>query len=273
MKRYLKLLALLIAVALIIGLGWFANSLVGNPVSKYLATRSAQTLLTERFADTDYTMERITYSFKDGCYHAFYTSLADIDGDFSATFTQTGKYRYDTYDSVLNGSNTARRLEMEYRALTDTVIESPTFPYPSDIGYGTLEIYPLEFINDKNIPDIPAYAIPQEELERNKLYDIPALGARAGHLILYVDSKIVTYEEAARILLDIRQRMDEAGVPFRAVDFVLWYPRPEEGQRPDGEIRILDFAYGDIYEDGMTDRVRQAAAATDAYYAALDAQK
>ena len=38
-KKILKIAALVIAIALIIGICWFANGLVGNPISKSLATR------------------------------------------------------------------------------------------------------------------------------------------------------------------------------------------------------------------------------------------
>ena len=41
-KKVLKVLALIVAIALIIGIGLFANALVGNPVSKFLATKSAE---------------------------------------------------------------------------------------------------------------------------------------------------------------------------------------------------------------------------------------
>ena len=41
-KKVLKVLALILAIVLIIGIGLFANALVGNPVSKFLATKGAE---------------------------------------------------------------------------------------------------------------------------------------------------------------------------------------------------------------------------------------
>ena len=53
-KKILKIAALVIAIALIIGVCWFANGLVGNPISKSLATRTAEKYIEENFPDTDF---------------------------------------------------------------------------------------------------------------------------------------------------------------------------------------------------------------------------
>ena len=113
----------------------------------------------------------------------------------------------------------------------------------------------------------------QENLELNKVYDIKEMGARAGHLILYVDNDIISVEEAARIMLDFRSMFDEADIPFYAMDFVLRHPRTEDGKSDDEEIRINDFLYQDIYEEGLADRIEIAIEQTAAYYAMLDQMK
>ena len=246
----------------------------GNPVSHALATRAAKAFLSDRFSGTDYQMERITYSFKDGRYHAFMTSPTSIDGDFSVSFSMLGAYHYDTYDSVLDGFNTAQRLNSEYRKLTDTILNDPALPYDNSqdysIMFGKLEIYPREAFEDPNATDVPAYAIVQDDLELNKIYDIKELGAKAGHLILHVDNDTISVEEAARIMLDFRSMFDEADIPFYAMDFVLRHPRTEDGKTDDEEIRINDFLYQDIYEEGLTERIEIAIEETAAHNAMLD---
>ena len=124
MKKHVKIAIISLLIALAAGLLWFANAMLGNPVSRTLATKAAKSYLSDRFSDTDYQMERITHSFKDGRYHAFMTSPTSIDGDFSVSFTMLGEYHYDTYDSVLDGFNTARRLDSEYRELTDEELKN-----------------------------------------------------------------------------------------------------------------------------------------------------
>ena len=221
MKKSVKITIIILLTALAAALLWFGNAMFGNPVSHALATRAAKAFLSDRFSGTDYQMERITYSFKDGRYHAFMTSPTSIDGDFSVSFSMLGAYHYDTYDSVLDGFNTAQRLNSEYRKLTDTILNDPALPYDNSqdysIMFGRLEIYPREAFEDPNATDVPAYAIVQDDLELNNIYDIKELGAKAGHLILYVDNDTISVEEAARIMLDFRSLFDDADIPFYAM--------------------------------------------------------
>lgn len=272
-KKTLKIMAGIAAVAIIVGLGWFANALVGNPISRMLSTSTAEKYIAQTYAGTDYYIERVSYNFKDGNYHAFIKSPSSIDTEFSLYLTMLGELRLDTYEDVLDGSNTARRLEQEYRKLVDSVFSIPKFPYICSIDYGTLEIYPEELIGNPLVTDVPAYALNQDELILDKVYDIRELGRQAGHLVIYIDSDTVTIETAAEIMLDIKARFDDAGVPFAAMDFELQYPRPTDGKRPEGDVSVSQFLYEDIYEDGMVDRVKAADKALKEYYAELDAKK
>ena len=277
MKKHVKIAIIILLIVLAAGLLWFGSAMFGNPVSHALATRAANAFLSDRFSDADYQMERITYSFKDGWYHAFMTSPTSIDGDFSVSFTMLGEYCYDTYDSVLDGFNTAQRLNSEYRKLTDTILNDPALPYDNSqdysIMFGRLEIYPREALDDPNVTDVPAYAIVQDNLELNKIYDIKELGEQAGHLILYVDNDAISVEEAARIILDFRYMFDEADIPFYAMDFVLRHPRTEDGKSDHEEIRINNFLYQDIYEAGLIERIEIAIEETATYYAMLNQMK
>lgn len=271
MKKFYKIAALFLALLLMAGLGLFANSLVGNPISKMLARRTAETYLAQTYGGTDFYVEDLGFNFKDGSYYAHIKSPSSMDTWFTLCITMGGRLTRDTYPDVLDGSNTARRLMDAYRALADTVLENPAFPYSSEIAFGDLEIVAREWVGWDDVPD---YALISEELEIDRLYDIPALGARAGHLVVYVDEETVSLERAAEIMLDIRSLMDDGGVPFYVMDFVLQQLRtgPEDA-RPEGSIHILNFPYADIYEEGMTDRVRAASEAATAYYAEQDAKK
>lgn len=126
-KKVLKITALLIAVVLITGLGIFANSLVGNPVSKMLAERTAETYLAEEYGDTDFYIESIGFNFKDGNYYVHVKSPSSIDTYFTLYISMGGKLERDTYSDVLNGRNTANRLNDTYRMLVDTVLEKSVF--------------------------------------------------------------------------------------------------------------------------------------------------
>ncbi|MBP3664100.1 MAG: hypothetical protein J6J03_02960 [Tyzzerella sp.] len=272
-KKHLKILALVVAFASIIGLGLFANAFLGNPLSKMLAKSTAQNYLTVTYSDTDYYIDRVSYNFKDGNYNAYIKSPTSIDTEFTLSITMFGKLQWNSYEDVITGSNTARRIDQEYRELTDTLFNNPSFPYTCYIGFGTLEIYPAYLIENADLADVPSYALNQDELVLDKIYNIQELGRQAGHLVIYVEDDTVTIERAAKIMLDIKDQFDAAGIPFAAMDFTLQYPRPEEGQRPEGEVGVADFPYDEIYEDGMTDRVTEADKALKAYYEEQDAKK
>lgn len=271
MKKFYKIAALVLALALMAGIGLFANSLVGNPVSKLLAQRTAEAYLAQTYGGTDFYVEDLGFSFKDGHYYAHIKSPSSMDTWFTLYITMGGRLTQDTYPDVLSGSTTARRLMDGYRALADTVLESPAFPYESEIAFGDLEIIDRAWLGGEDVPD---YALIEDQLELDKLYDIPALGAKAGHLVIYVSDETVTVERAAEIMLDIKSLMDDGGVPFYVMDFTLQHPRPTpDAPRPEGSIRILNFPYADIYKEDMINRVQTAYRDTMAYYAERDGEK
>lgn len=269
-KKVLKIIAFVIAIALILGICWVANGLNGNPISKMLAKRAANEYLEANFPDTDYFIDELGFSFKFTGYYAHVRSESSIDTQFSLNIDMAGNVFYDTFEDVKTGYITARRLEQEYRELVKQIFESPAFPYKSDIQYGKLEIHSQEYIDDPMITDIPDYSLATQDLILDKIYDIRELGRQAGHLIVYVDSDTISFELAAKILLDIREEFDNACIPFRSIDFTLQPPLPDEGPRTGFEIHFDNFPYEDIYEEGLIDRIQAAHDALEAYYAEQD---
>lgn len=268
-KKWLKIGAMLVALVIIAGLCLFANALVGNPVSKWLATRTAEKHLEEVYGDTDFEIERIGFNFKDINYYAHIKSPSSEDSSFSLRIDMWGNLYLDTYESrVLSGDNTARRLDAEYRVLTDEVLEAPDYPFTSFIAYGDLQ---FGFSYEEGEEISPIGHIMPEELVPDKEYDIRELGARAGHLVVYVEDEVVTVERAAEVLLELKEVFDRRNVPFYAIDFVLEYPRKEEGGNiKEGRVEADGFLYADIYEEGMIERISAANDAAIAYHAEQD---
>ncbi len=274
-KKGLKLLALAGALFLIVLLGWTANGLIGNPISRYLADKNARKYLEKHFPNTDYYIEDTSYSFKEGAYIADVKAPGSMDRYFSITMDMAGRYRWDSYENVEDGFHTFLRLDEEYRKLTDSVLESPSFPWHGDIMYGTLEIYAKEdrlaeeedeHGADKD-DDFPDYALAQEELEPDKLYDIRQLGAQAGHLMIYIEGDAITAEKAAEAILGVKHSMDDAGVPFYAMEFHLREPLSENGTREEKSIDVLEILYQDMEEGSILQQVRQADKAAKERYA------
>ena len=267
-KKVLKVLALILAIVLIIGIGLFANALVGNPVSKFLATKGAEEHLAENYGDKDFVVEEVTYDFKTGGYYARITSPTSIDSHFSLSFNWLGKLVLDCYDDVTTGWNTAMRLEDDYRNAVKAITESKDFSEKYFLAYGEIPCVLSDYPIDEETPE---YALQRKDLVLDKVYDIREVGANHGKLVLYAYDDEVTIERLSELLLDVKNKFDKSGVTFKVVEFVLEPPK-EEGQplMSNKQIKIRNFYYSDIYEDGLVERVREANQETIEYYAEQD---
>lgn len=271
MKKYLRIGALILALSLIAGLACFANSLVGNPISHMLAKRAVEDYLEEHYADMDLTIERFGFSFKTGDYFANVQSEYSIDTNFFIYADMLGNITRDSYDSyVLSGHNTYSRVWQEYKELTETVFDSPDFPYYDDICFGDLIF--VEHLEQLEWERYPFYMM-MSDLELDGVYDVRELGREVGELVVYVHDEEVTTEKAAEIILEVKRLFDNAGIPFRAMDFHLQYPKPEDGSQWRDGVVYSYFLYEEIREEGMTQRVQESHEEIAAYYASLDAQK
>jgi hypothetical protein len=88
-KKILKIAALVLALALIVGVCVFANSLVGNPISEMLATKTAEKYLAEKHPGKDYVLEGVTFNFKFICYNAYFKSPSSPDSSFTLCWEWT----------------------------------------------------------------------------------------------------------------------------------------------------------------------------------------
>ena len=270
-KRVLRIIAFVTAVLLIAFVCFFANSLVGNPISRSIATKTAERHLNENYSDKDFVIENVTYSFKDGYYYAGISSPTSIDSSFSLVIRYDGELVRDYYeDYVLSGMNTANRIWLEYKNAVDAVFNSQLFPYNEHIGYGDIKFVSREYLDDQSIP---ANSIIMEDLVLDEFYDVNELGAKSGSLTVYLYDNIVSHERLAEIILDVKQIFDNAGVKFYSLDFVLEYPKSEDHSQKDGRVEAMNFLYSDIYEDGMVERVKASDEAAKAYYAEQDAKR
>lgn len=265
-----RIVAGLAALCIIAGLLYFAVGLLGNPVSWGLANRTAKKHLAEKYAGTDYEIDTVSYDFKTVGYYAHVTSPTLPDGSFTLHFNMAGQLTHDDYDSRVTGrGNVTRRVQNEFRTLTDAVLRSPAFPYDTHIAYCDLEFY-------WSIDEEPlSGAIRREELENGRVYDVGAMGTTNGRLVLYVETNTHTAEEAAEVLRTVKTLFDSAGIGCCEVDLVLEYPpfEPDTYARPEGSYRLRSFSYAAIDGEGLVERVEKCHQDTLDYYAAKDAEK
>lgn len=253
--KSLRVAAAVVAFAMIAWLLYFANALLGNPVSYFIVKSSAEKYIAENHADEGYVLEDVFYSFKDGTYMAHFSIPGNEYSHFSVCYGMGGKMLYNYHTSLItDGGNIRSALDMEYRRLVDGALERPDFPYTiNDIAYGT-----LVFGDD----DRYGFAIPNSELSPDSTYDIAELGRRAGLLTVYILGD-ASAESAAEILLGLKEFMEGVGVPFHAVELSLG--------APDGaEYGLSLFLADDIRADGLVERVEESRRKLLEEYARLD---
>lgn len=212
-----RLIALFVAIGMTAWLIFFAFSLNGNPVSYFLVKSSSQKYVAESYPG--YVADAPAYNFKFGRYAVQIAKPNSEDCHFMADFGLDGKCLGDNFDSSINkGFNTATRLNMRYRELVDTVLESPVYPFESKIAFGEL-IFAHDY--DEGVDPVHDFSLPIEILKPDALYDLTSLGEEAGVIMVYVHTEDKSPERAAEILQELDALMTQGGVTFRAINLSL----------------------------------------------------
>lgn len=253
-----------LSVALIIVGTFFTNVLLGNPVSKALVTEKAEIYLNENYAGEGYVIESVNYDFKATQYYVSVNKSGSLDKHFTLYSGFDGKIGFDTYESdVVDKWNTADRICNEYISIVNALFESKEFSYDFSIAFGEIEFDDDDYGEDETVPD---YAIDFDSLEIDGEYDIYEMGKKAGCFTVYVEDNEVSYEKLAEILLELKENADKEKVGFRAVSCVLEYPIDENLESRGGVVEVMRFAYDDIYEKDLTERVEEADKWVKAHY-------
>lgn len=250
-----KALIIIISAVVLIGcIAWVVTLFSGNPISKLIATNVAQKYLKENYGDKDFVIDDVQFNFKNGYYYAEISSPSSIDSSFSLELNSKGEIITDDYESrVLDKWNTADRIGRDYTNAVNNILEAQSFPYNKEIGYGFIEFIPREF---KDEPFVPKYAIITEDLVLDATYDIAELGSKSGKVVLWLKSETVSHEKLAEILLDLKKIFDTAGVKFYEIDLTLEPSMNKDGYQESKNVEVANFLYSDIYENGLSDRVR-----------------
>lgn len=249
-SSFWKILLKIVNAGLICVVLLFANAFFGNPLSAVLARVAAHRYVAREYSHLDLNIDKVGFNFKDCDYYAKVSSTTSKDTYFTIDISMLGKVKWDTYESVTGGYNTASRLNNEYRELVRAAKEALTVPYEIDYLSGDLNGsgYGGIWLDD--------YGLREGELIVDGEYDILELAARHGGLYINIRDEDVSYARGAEILSDIAGRLEDAGVPFYAVDFTLQKPKREDGTREDISLWLLDFPASDIGGADFEQRVK-----------------
>lgn len=249
LSKHLKLyrvIAAVIAFAMIIGLVFFANSLFNYPLSEPFFKLKAKNYIKENYGGMGYVLESFQY------FGSNYFAEAAKPGSLDSRFTVHGYadgYIHDSYEhDILKLGSVGTRLDKQYKDLADNVFESPLFPYKTN-SHALLAVE--TYYND------PRYEskVPHDILVLDGIYDIRELGKIGGYLNIGVDTDQLTPEKAAEALLEIDRLMTQGGVTYYAVNIDLADFSVELQDRK--YYRLRNFRRIDIYEEGLVERVIQ----------------
>lgn len=265
MKKYTKWVCIVLFIAVLAVVLFFANAFFGNPISKNIARINASRYLEENFTDCNFQISNVGHDMKTGGYYAFVDSPTSQDSYFTIYFDEWGRYRGDTYEDVITKYTTLSRLNDQYWDLVRDNATDRYYRFDISIYFGEIrlaDIYEIHSYTDENGETVEYtldkdYGFDRSQLELDKEYDIYQIGLDYGKICLYIHDPEVTVERATQLLLEVKAYLDSCNVPFHAIDFHLCEPRNDEGQLVGDQITLYDFLYSDIYEEGLADRVQE----------------
>lgn len=199
MKKITKIIAAIVALGLIICLLLFVNAWSGNPVSKLIATNSAEIYVAQKYGDIGLAVEKSVYSFKFGLYVVFFRSPASYDTAFAVYSNSFGKIIRDDYEyEVANNFTTWRRLDSELREIGKKLM-ADNLPY--DITHAIFLSEDID--NDK----LTTFLTKDMELDiHNPPFDIGAS--------ITINDPDVSYEKMAEVMRAVAKLCADENIPI-----------------------------------------------------------
>ena len=119
----LRILAAAGALLIIALLLLIYNALCGNFISGMYYKGMVDRYIASTYPGREYSVSDYQYNFKDGSYWFDITDPNSRDGCFSAYYSDYDGRVVDTYENVVNFTNTVNRLEDGFRSEVDPIID------------------------------------------------------------------------------------------------------------------------------------------------------
>ena len=215
MKFTLKRIVLIVFALFVL---FVANTLVGNPVSKFLADRAADKVIAKKYSHLDLSREKVIYNLKDGDYIVFLEDKNSVDSQFALHFDSFGRLTWDSYDDRI--SNTMMRFDRVVSQYGRSLEKKYDFPYTITLSSWDKED-PAEYLKVDQPVDV-----------KHLPYKLQAQAYGVG--------KDATAEEAMAVLKQLQQIMDKEGLEVvdYAIDLV-----PEKDRGKDDEVETWEDMY------------------------------
>lgn len=247
----LTVFAVLVATAL--------NFLFGNPLSKAMAQRNAETVLDFRFGRGVYKVSRAAYWIEDAEYFVTCEKAGSPDSTFAMNFGMFGNYRYDDHDTRVDGKqNVFDRMRKEYNAVVTAAMEKLYKEDTPNVCFADVLTGDGE---ETGSAGNTLSRLQADEVELDQTFDYTEIGEKYGEVTVMLDDSDLSAERMASLLLEIRETLNSQGVRFQAINLTL-QDRSSVGRRGEGNgydaAGVWDFPCELIYGEGLADRVGQA---------------
>lgn len=245
MKRFLKRLMVFLLILAAIPALIFCQLLALEYVWPKAAERNAGTYLAEHFPGNDFAIERSYYDFKSGGIAVYLQSVSSVDTHFVLFYDSFGRsLKYDTYESVQDGSTTLRRISNQYESAVRNAMSDASF---AEYTFGTIDV------RSETAP----YGIPEDMLIPDKTY---AMSEIDPYGVVFVSCAVAEevfdgspYQAAAEALLAADARMQEAGIGYAAMELYIYAETDETG--PHHSLALRGVTQADILAENAPERL------------------
>lgn len=259
-----KIAAVVLALVLLAAVVWVIDMLTGYPISCFVVNHAVSRYLSETYPELSLEHDWPDRTLKLGGFQVSVHCPGSQDTHFFLQADGDGTIQSDGYeDGVKNGVNTLYRFSRLYNKACEKAL--------ADAGLSEEILVTGDFLTafennnaPSNEPGANPLPLDAKTLEKDGEPDLAALGAKHGCVTLSVETNEPTAEIAADCLLKVRAAFEKANLAFYSAEF--WTVSPGEQGAKKKEFRILNFAWDDIYEEGLEDRLNAAREETEAYY-------
>lgn len=242
MKRAIKIFAGIGGVVLIIILVVLTMSFTGNPISKVLATRSADAYIDEKYPDLELMREETYYEFKRGNYIVEYRQVGSKDIHFGIGTDHFGRITDDGYEEEVRSKwNTRERLNDELNDYVNKILRD-------HLDYDFDMILADTFGDEENEERV-------SELEIDMIFDLENIPLDQ-YLSIYIYEEDRSLEKLSEVLLEVDALMEANNLNISKYSMVLVEPMDDETSFDD-TLGVQDFPKEDLDAEDLIQRLEE----------------
>lgn len=240
-NKPLRLLAGGAGIILIILLLILTMSLTGNPISKVLATRTADKYVEDNYSDQGFIRDETYYNFKFTSYAVEYYKGNSKDIHFNIETDYLGRLNYDGYqEAVLSKWNTRMRLNDEFNDYVEKLLRDNL-----DYDYNMIN---ADNLNDENSENL-------SKLEIDMVFDFQNI-ALDHYLTIYIYEENRTLEKVEEVILEVDDLMEEYNLDISRYSIILEEPRDENDIMGEN-LGVFEFPKEYIDSENLPERLKE----------------